>query len=54
MRMVVAIEKPNSAAAVMATLITVTFPVPRRRIRRSLCRLEMIVPTEMIIKTIPE
>ena len=40
--------------AVSATLNAVTFPVPSRRVRRSLCRLEMIVPTEMIIKTIPE
>ena len=38
----------------MATLNAVTFPVPRRRVRRSLCRLEIIVPTEIIIKTMPE
>ncbi len=40
--------------AVSATLNAVTFPVPNRRVRRSLCRLEMIVPSEMIIKMIPE
>ena len=40
-------ENPNSAAAVMPTLMVVTLPVPRVRVSRSLCRLERIVPSEM-------
>lgn len=47
-------EKPKSAAAVMATLNNVTFPVANRRVSRSLCKLETIVPREISIKTMPE
>ena len=47
------VEKPSSAAAVMPTLITVTTPAPKRRVRRSEARLEMIVPIAMIIVTMP-
>ena len=46
-------EKPNSAAAVMATLRAVTFPVPSARVSRSLFRLETMVPSEMIMERIP-
>ena len=46
-------EKPNRAAAVMPTLMAVTLPVPRARVRRSLFRLEMMVPSEMIMEMIP-
>ena len=35
----------------MATLRAVTFPVPRRLVSRSLCRLDTMVPAEMIINT---
>ena len=31
-----------------------TLPVSRRRVRRSLCRLEITVPTEMMQKITPE
>ena len=47
-------EKLKSAAAVMPTLMAVTHPVPNRRVRRSLCKLEITVPTEMIQKITPE
>ena len=46
-------EKPNSAAAVMPTLMAVTLPVPSARISRSLCRLETTVPKAMIMETTP-
>jgi hypothetical protein len=46
-------EKPQSAAAVIATLTTVTAPVPSLRIARSLKRLERIVPPAMIIEITP-
>ena len=46
-------EKPNSAAAVIATLRAVTLPVPSARVSRSLHRLETMVPQEMIIETMP-
>jgi len=46
-------EKPNSAAAVMATLRAVTFPVPSARVSRSLFRLETMVPKEMIMEISP-
>ena len=47
-------ENPNSAAAVMATLMAVTPPAPNRRVIRSLCRLESTVPTDMMQKITPE
>ena len=47
-------EKPNSAAAVMATLMAVTPPAPNFRVSRSLCRLEITVPNEMMQKITPE
>ena len=37
----------------MPTLIAVTFPVPSAFVSRSLCRLETIVPAEIIIDMIP-
>ncbi len=40
-------EKPSSAAAVIATLTAVTFPAPKRRVRRSDARLDRIVPLAM-------
>ena len=46
-------EKPKRAAAVIATLKAVTLPVPSLRVRRSLCRLDTIVPAEIIMETIP-
>ena len=46
-------SKPNRAAAVMATLIAVTLPVPSNSVSRSLCRLEMTVPRAMIIEMMP-
>lgn len=46
-------EKPSRAAAVIATLMAVTLPVPRRRVSRSLCKLETTVPTAMIMERIP-
>ncbi|CDF42891.1 unknown [Roseburia sp. CAG:182] len=46
-------EKPNSAKAVIATLSAVTFPAPSFLVRRSLCRLETIVPRAMIMEMIP-
>ena len=47
------IEKPKSAAAVIATLTAVTSPVPKRRVSRSLIRLETIVPAAMVIDIAP-
>jgi 16S rRNA G966 N2-methylase RsmD len=46
-------ENPKSAAAVSATLIAVTFPVPKRFVIRSLKRLEIMVPTQIIMEIIP-
>ena len=46
-------ENPNNATAVIATLTAVTFPVPNFLVSRSLCRLEMMVPTEMIMEMTP-
>ena len=46
-------EKPNSASAVVATLMAVTFPVPSFRVIRSLWRLEMTVPRAMIMEMAP-
>ena len=37
----------------MPTLMAVTLPVPRVRVSRSLCRLERMVPSEMIMERIP-
>ena len=47
-------EKPKRAQQVMPTLIAVTLPVPRRCVRRSLSRLDTMVPTEIIINTAPD
>ena len=49
----VEMENPNKAAAVMPTLMAVTFPAPRLRVSRSLFRLEMMVPSEMIMDRMP-
>ena len=49
----VEMENPNSAAAVIPTLMAVTLPVPRVRVSRSLCRLERMVPSEMIMERMP-
>jgi len=38
----------------MATLMAVTRPAPRRRVSRSLSRLEMTVPPETMQKIMPE
>jgi hypothetical protein len=46
-------EKPNSASAVIPTLIAVTGPVPSFLVRRSDMRLEKIVPPAIIMETIP-
>ena len=46
-------ENPNSAAAVSATLHAVTRPGPNRAVRRSLARLEVMVPRQMMTDTIP-
>ena len=43
----------EEAAAVMATLMAVTRPVPSQRVIRSLCRLETTVPAEMIVEISP-
>ena len=37
----------------MATLKAVTFPGPRRRVSRSLWRLDTMVPPEMIMEMMP-
>lgn len=47
------IEKPNNEIAVIATLIAVTLPVPSFRVNLSLCKLEIIVPIEIIIEIMP-
>ena len=44
---------PNSAAAVMPTLMAVTLPGPSHRVNRSDSRLETTVPQEMISAIIP-
>ena len=49
----VALEKPNSAAAVAATLNAVTFAAPKRKVSRSLKRLARIVPPEIVMVTNP-
>ena len=46
-------EKPNRAAAVIATLTTVTFPVPKFLISLSLKRLEIMVPPAIIMLIMP-
>jgi hypothetical protein len=46
-------EKPNRAAAVIATLMTVTFPVPKALISLSLKRLEIMVPPAIIMLIMP-
>ena len=46
-------EKPKRARAVMATLIAVTLPVPRLRVRRSLNRLDTMVPQAIIMEIMP-
>lgn len=46
-------EKPNRATAVVSTLSAVTLPVPSRLVSRSLCRLEITVPMEMIAERPP-
>ena len=46
-------ENPNRAMAVSMVLMAVTLPVPNLRVRRSLCRLETMVPQEMIIEMAP-
>ena len=46
-------ENPNSAAAVMPTLRAVTRPGPSLRVSRSLCRLETMVPAEIIMEMSP-
>ena len=46
-------EKPKRATAVVATLMAVTLPVPSRRVSRSLWRLEIMVPTEMMAEMTP-
>ena len=46
-------EKPSRAVAVMATLMTVTFPVPSQSVSLSLCKLETTVPKAIIIEMMP-
>lgn len=46
-------ENPSRAKAVMATLTSVTRPVPNRRMTRVLIRLEITVPQETIIEMTP-
>ena len=46
-------EKPSSATAVKAILTAVTLPAPKRRVRRSLFRLETMVPQEMMNEITP-
>ena len=41
-------EKPSKAKAVIATLIAVTSPLPNFLVKRSLCKLEIIVPKESV------
>ena len=47
-------EKPKRAMAVMPTLTAVTMPAPYFFVSLSLCREEMTVPTEMIMKMMPD
>ena len=47
------IENPKRAAAVIATLMAVTFPVPSLRVSLSLCKLETIVPAAINAERIP-
>ena len=47
------VEKPNSAAAVVPTLMAVTLPGPSRAVRVSLARLDTTVPAEMIMEIMP-
>ena len=42
-----------NATAVIATLITMTLPVPSLRVILSLCQLETIVPAAIIMDIIP-
>ena len=42
-------ENPHRASAVIPTLTAVTLPVPNFLVRRSLCRLEMMVPNAMFL-----
>ena len=46
-------EKPKRAAAVKATLMAVTFPVPKSFVILSERRLEVMVPTQIIMEIIP-
>ena len=46
-------EKPKSAPAVRNTLTTVTTLVPNLRVSLSDIRLEIIVPPEMTMETMP-
>ena len=46
-------ENPNSATAVVRTLTAVIFPVPKRVFRRSLFKLDTIVPAAIIIEMMP-
>ena len=46
-------EKPRMAAAVRATLKAVIFPAPSLRVIFSLCRLETMVPAEIIMEMMP-
>ena len=46
-------EKPKSATAVIATLNAVTFAVPKRRVMRSLSKLETMVPAEIVMEMGP-
>ena len=46
-------EKPRSAAAVIKILIKVVLPEPSFKVIRSLIRLEIIVPMEMMGEIIP-
>jgi hypothetical protein len=46
-------ENPNKAIAVSATLNAVTFPAPNFLRSLSLKKLEIIVPPEITVETIP-
>ena len=46
-------ENPNNATAVSPTLNRVTRPVPSRRMRKALQRLDKMVPIETIIDRVP-
>ena len=47
------IENPHRANAVIPTLTAVTLPVPNFLVRRSLCKLEKMVPNAIIMEIIP-